>query len=77
MPTASAVAIKLNGEPVENPPIVRGYAVLHRTWKPGDRVEVTMPMPVRRVKAHPAVRADTGRVALMRGPIVYCAESDR
>jgi DUF1680 family protein len=75
VPAASAATIKLNGVPVENPQIVRGYALLHRTWKPGDQVELTMPMPVRRVKAHPAVQADTGRVALMRGPIVYCAES--
>ena len=72
---AAAPAIKLNGEPVANPNVVRGYAVLHRTWKPGDQVELTMPMPARRVKAHPAVKADAGRVALMRGPIVYCAES--
>jgi DUF1680 family protein len=74
-PIASAVTIKLNGKAVEPPQIVRGYAVLHRTWKPGDQVELTMPMPVRRIKAHPAVKADIGRVALMRGPIVYCAES--
>ncbi len=75
LPTAGAATIKLNGKPVENPSIVRGYAVLHRTWQSGDQVEVTLPMPVRRVKAHPAVQADIGRVALMRGPIVYCAES--
>ena len=75
VPAASAIAIQLNGKPVENPEIVRGYAVLHRTWKPGDRVVLNMPMPVRRVKAHPAVAADKGRVALMRGPLVYCAES--
>ncbi|MBN2294557.1 MAG: glycoside hydrolase family 127 protein, partial [Pirellulales bacterium] len=60
---------------IESPEIVRGYARLHRMWKPGDRVEFTMPMPVRRVKAHPAVKADAGRVALMRGPLVYCVES--
>jgi len=70
-----APEIKLNGQPVASPRIVRGYAVLHRTWKPGDQVELTLPMPAHRVKAHPAVKADVGRVALMRGPIVYCAES--
>jgi hypothetical protein len=71
----AAPTIKINGEPVADPPIVRGYAVLHRQWKPGDRVELSLPMPAHRVKAHPAVKADVDRVALMRGPIVYCAES--
>ena len=54
--------------------MVRGYARLRRMWKPGDVVELAMDMPVRRVKAHAKVKADVGRVALMRGPIVYCLE---
>jgi hypothetical protein len=54
--------------------MVRGYARLHRQWKAGDMVELAMDMPVRRVKAHPKVEADLDRVALMRGPIVYCVE---
>jgi hypothetical protein len=37
-------------------------------------VELDLPMPVERVEAHPAVRADCGRVALQRGPLVYCLE---
>jgi len=40
----------------------------------GDRVELSMAMPIERVEAHPAVRQDAGRVALQRGPIVYCLE---
>jgi len=51
-----------------------GYLTLDRTWKPGDTVTLTLPTPVRRVHADPRVLADTGRVALMRGPIVYCVE---
>ena len=54
--------------------LVRGYARLHRQWKSGDVVELAMDMPVRRVKAHPKVEADVGRMALMRGPLVYCLE---
>jgi uncharacterized protein len=47
---------------------------LLRTWKAGDLVELTLPMPVRRIVAHEKVEDDTGRVALQRGPIVYAAE---
>ena len=52
----------------------RGYARIERTWQPGDIVELDLPMPVRRVLAHTAVEDDRGRVALQRGPLVYCAE---
>ena len=57
-----------------SPTLVRGYAAIDRTWKTGDTVEMDMPMPVRQVKADPQVQDDAGRVALMRGPIVYCLE---
>lgn len=69
----ASVSIRLNGEevPVE---IRQGYASIRRMWKDGDVVEVKFPMSVRRVLAHPSVRADEGRVALERGPLVYCAE---
>jgi DUF1680 family protein len=52
----------------------KGYAVISRTWKKGDTVDLTLPMPVRRVAAHPSVEADAGRIAYQRGPLVYCAE---
>ena len=45
-----------------------------RTWKQGDVVELDLPMPVRQMAAHPFVDGCTGRVALMRGPVVYCLE---
>jgi uncharacterized protein len=47
---------------------------LTREWQPGDMVEYNMEMPIQTVWAHPAVRALQGRVALQRGPIVYCLE---
>lgn len=53
---------------------MRGYATLHRRWKRGDIVQLTLDMPVQRVKANPHVEADKGRVAFMRGPLVYCFE---
>ncbi len=55
--------------------IVSGYAYLKRAWKSGDVIELDLPMPVRRVIAHDKVAANRGRVALQRGPLVYCIES--
>lgn len=52
----------------------KGYAVIAREWKPGDTVELYLPMPIRRVIANDQVAADHGRVALERGPILYAAE---
>jgi hypothetical protein len=68
------VSLKVNGEaaPMD---IQRGYAVIERTWEPGDVVELDLPMNVRRVVADDRVEADRGRVALERGPIVYCIEA--
>ena len=51
-----------------------GYAVIHRNWQAGDVVEWHLPMPVRRVVAHAAVEDAAGKVALQRGPLVYCIE---
>jgi len=67
------VALKVNGrsEPIN---LNKGYASLNRRWKKGDVIELVLPMPVRRVVANEQVEADRGRVALQRGPVVYCAE---
>jgi uncharacterized protein len=51
-----------------------GYAAITREWAKGDRVRLDLDMPVERVRAHPEVRQDVGRIALMRGPLVYCLE---
>ncbi len=67
------VVLRVNGKSV---PIKtdKGYVNLRRTWKKGDAIELSLPMPVRRVIANEQVAADRGRVALQRGPIVYTAE---
>jgi DUF1680 family protein len=67
------VAILINGKQVEYT-MENGYAVLNRTWKKGDVVEVQLPMEVRRVIANEKVVYDKGKVALQRGPLMYCAE---
>jgi DUF1680 family protein len=64
-----------NGEAYELSGIVKGgYACLDREWKDGDRVTLALSMPVERVEANLKVRTDCGRVALQRGPVVYCLE---
>lgn len=65
--------IKVNGAAV-NYDMEKGYAVIARSWKKGDRVEVSLPMKVRHVMANGKVKDDAGKAALQRGPIVYCAE---
>ena len=54
--------------------VERGYVRLSRVWNKGDVIHLYLPMPVERVYADPHVKADVGRVALQRGPIVYCLE---
>lgn len=67
------VIISVNGTAVDYP-VENGYAVLTRKWKKGDKVDVVLPMEVRTVKAIDSVKNDIGKIALQRGPIVYCAE---
>ena len=71
--TNDSVAIAVNGKSA-NYSLQNGYAVLNRTWQKGDVVDVRLPMNVRRVIANEKVKNDEGKVALQRGPIVYCAE---
>lgn len=71
---ASSLVIKVNGK--ETPyQVAKGYAVINKEWKKGDVVEVQLSMPVKRVVSRPEVNANKGRVALQRGPLVYCVES--
>lgn len=51
-----------------------GYATVVRNWQAGDVVELTLPMDIRRVRANEAVEDDRGKLAISRGPIVYCLE---
>jgi hypothetical protein len=67
------VVLKVNNQPVTLK-LEKGYVSLNRQWKPGDVIELALPMPVRRIVANDQVEADRGRVALQRGPLVYCAE---
>ncbi len=66
----------VNGEKVElNSNVMQqGYAKVTRIWKDGDAIELNFDMPVEIMQAHPRVRANVGKVAIMRGPVVYCIE---
>jgi uncharacterized protein len=68
------VTIKVNRRPIAIR-LDKGYAIIDRVWKPGDIIEVNLPMPIRRVVANDQVSADRGRVALERGPILYALEA--
>lgn len=65
--------VLLNGLPVEGE-VRKGYLHLRRDWRAGDILTLTLPMPVRRVYGNPQVRHVAGKVALQRGPLVYCLE---
>ncbi len=68
-----AYQVSVNGQTVESD-VNDGYLSIARKWEKGDVVEVHFDMIPRIVKANPKVEADHGRVAVERGPIVYCAE---
>lgn len=72
-PSSQSATLKINGKPVAYT-LRNGYAVLARKWHKGDVVDVTLPMEVRRVQANAKVKDDLGKVALQRGPVMYCAE---
>jgi len=68
-------AVTVNGKPLRmDLPPQNGYLAITRTWATGDQVELTLVMAPQAVWAHPAVRQMQGRVAIQRGPLVYCLE---
>jgi len=70
----AAPTVRLNGRDVAVE-LRDGFAVIDRTWQPGDTVELELPMPVRRVAAHENVANNAGRLAIQRGPLVYAVEA--
>lgn len=66
--------IKVNGEEIKPGNLVEGYAVIDRKWAPGDIVNIEFPMPVRKVVADEKVTEDHNKMAIQRGPVIFCAE---
>ncbi|MDR0505782.1 MAG: glycoside hydrolase family 127 protein [Dysgonamonadaceae bacterium] len=65
--------LKVNGQPVSSE-LEKGFVTISRAWQTGDVAELVLPMPTRFVHASDEVAADRGLVAIVRGPLVYCAE---
>lgn len=70
----AGASVSVNGQAVALPLQPGSYAELRRAWRPGDTVRLRLPMPIRRVQSHPYAQENSGRVALMRGPLLYCVE---
>jgi uncharacterized protein len=70
---ARSHALSVNGTPV-NTTAANGYVTINRVWRKGDTISLDLPMPAERLYANPGVIMDVGRVALKRGPLVYCLE---
>lgn len=72
---ARSAVVKVNGEVIDHAPFMKnGYVYLNRSWKGNDQVELSLPMTVERIQSNPLVRHNVGKVALKRGPVVYCLE---
>ena len=67
--------ITINGRIWDAPSLRNGYCHLQKEWQPGDRIEITFDLPVRRIHAHPQVRDAAGKIAVARGPLIYCIEN--
>ena len=65
--------LKVNGQAVDAS-LTKGFATIDRVWKSGDTVELDIPMPIRYSAAIEQVEANRDRIAITRGPLVYCAE---
>ena len=74
-PRVPAIGLKVNGQETDPSPQNDGYVHLRRRWQVGDVVKLDLLMPVQRIYAHEKVQDDRGKVALMRGPIIYCLEA--
>jgi len=72
---AGGGSLKINGQPLNRPLEPGTYAAIRRAWSAGDAVELDLPMPVRLIEAHPAVEGLQNKVAVVRGPLVYCLEA--
>ncbi|MBX5163750.1 MULTISPECIES: glycoside hydrolase family 127 protein [unclassified Rhizobium] len=73
---AEGATLSVNGAVLDLDANIRdGYARIDRQWADGDRIDLYLPLALRPQYANPKVRQDAGRVALMRGPLVYCVET--
>ena len=67
-------SVTVNGKAVGSTTLDHGYLEIRRRWSAGDVVDLNLPMPVERVYGNPRIKMNVGRIALKRGPLVYCLE---
>lgn len=67
-------SLEINGKSFAGELVPGAYVRVQRNWHSGDYIRLVLPMPVCRVQCHPYVGENVGRIALMRGPLVYCVE---
>lgn len=72
---ANVAEIQINGKPLHDKPVAGSYQKIVRSWKKGDRIEISLPMTVDLLEANPLVEETRNQVAVRRGPVVYCLES--
>jgi DUF1680 family protein len=72
----SSYSIAINGKVQTSHLMEKGYAVLKQEWNVGDRITLTLDMPVEIIAADPHVKEDAGKRAVQRGPLVYCVEAE-
>lgn len=72
--TEGDISVALNGGSLLEPDMEDGYLKVMRSWRQGDVLQLEFPMPVRVMESHPGVKENIERVALMRGPLLYCWE---
>ena len=70
----SKYTVLLNGKPIEST-VEKGYISIQRQWKAGDTIQINLPMVVQRIESRKEVKANMQRVALQRGPLLYCVEA--
>jgi uncharacterized protein len=72
-PANTSFTLRINGKDVQYK-VENGYAVIEREWKKGDIIEYDMPMTVNYIEAGNQLKYDNGRIAIQRGPMLYCVE---
>jgi DUF1680 family protein len=70
-----SASVRINNSSADNSARPGSYFEIRRAWKPGDEVDLDLPMPVQLMEANPLVEDDQNQIAIQRGPIVYCLES--
>lgn len=72
---AEGASVRINDSPADFSPKPQSYFEIRRSWRPGDFVDLDLPMRTRLMEANPLVEEDRDQVAVQRGPVVYCVES--